>query len=49
MNSILSARSSFADKGTQPLDIVAFVNARANQRWNCFKSDKVAEISYASE
>jgi hypothetical protein len=25
-----------------------FVNARGNQRWNCFKSDKVAEISYAS-
>ncbi|KAK0645879.1 RNA recognition motif 2-domain-containing protein [Cercophora newfieldiana] len=31
-----------------PLDIVDFVNARANQRWNCFKSDKVAEISYAT-
>ncbi|KAK0666174.1 putative meiosis protein [Cercophora samala] len=25
-----------------------FVNARGNQRWNCFKSDKVAEISYAT-
>lgn len=25
------------------------MNARGNQRWNCFKSDKVAEISYASK
>ncbi|CAI0647123.1 unnamed protein product [Colletotrichum noveboracense] len=32
-----------------PLDIIDFVNTRGNQRWNCFKSDKVAEISYASE
>ncbi|KAI1433961.1 RNA recognition motif 2-domain-containing protein [Xylaria sp. CBS 124048] len=32
-----------------PLDIVDFVSARGNQRWNCFKSDKVAEISYASK
>ncbi|KAK3692689.1 RNA recognition motif 2-domain-containing protein, partial [Podospora appendiculata] len=32
-----------------PLDIIDFVNARGNQRWNCFKSDKVAEISYASK
>ncbi|KAI0022039.1 RNA recognition motif 2-domain-containing protein [Xylariomycetidae sp. FL0641] len=31
-----------------PLDIIPFVNARGNQRWNCFKSDKVAEISYAT-
>ncbi|KAK1831709.1 RNA recognition motif 2-domain-containing protein [Podospora conica] len=31
-----------------PLDIIPFVNARANQRWNCFKSDKVAEVSYAT-
>ncbi|KAK4216660.1 RNA recognition motif 2-domain-containing protein [Rhypophila decipiens] len=31
-----------------PLDIIDFVNARANQRWNCFKSDKIAEISYAT-
>ncbi|KAI1638900.1 RNA recognition motif 2-domain-containing protein [Biscogniauxia mediterranea] len=31
-----------------PLDIIDFVKARANQRWNCFKSDKVAEISYAT-
>ncbi|KAI8233902.1 Meiosis protein mei2 [Colletotrichum sp. SAR 10_98] len=31
-----------------PLDIVDFVNTRGNQRWNCFKSDKVAEISYAN-
>ncbi|KAI1185922.1 RNA recognition motif 2-domain-containing protein [Nemania serpens] len=31
-----------------PLDIVDFVGARGNQRWNCFKSDKVAEISYAT-
>ncbi|KAI0395334.1 RNA recognition motif 2-domain-containing protein [Xylariaceae sp. FL0594] len=27
---------------------VQFVSARGNQRWNCFKSDKVAEISYAT-
>ncbi|KAI1777668.1 RNA recognition motif 2-domain-containing protein [Hypoxylon cercidicola] len=31
-----------------PLDIVDFVKARGNQRWNCYKSDKVAEISYAT-
>ncbi|KAK1756242.1 RNA recognition motif 2-domain-containing protein [Echria macrotheca] len=31
-----------------PLHIIDFVNARANQRWNCFKSDKVAEVSYAT-
>ncbi|OHF00555.1 RNA recognition domain-containing protein 2 [Colletotrichum orchidophilum] len=31
-----------------PLDIIDFVNTRGNQRWNCFKSDKVAEISYAT-
>lgn len=31
-----------------PLDIIDFVNARGNQRWNCFKSDKIAEISYAT-
>ncbi|KAK0710905.1 hypothetical protein B0H67DRAFT_493421 [Lasiosphaeris hirsuta] len=28
--------------------LMFFVNARGNQRWNCFKSDKVAEISYAT-
>lgn len=32
-----------------PLDIIDFVNRRANKRWNCFRSDKVAEISYASK
>lgn len=31
-----------------PLDIIDFVNSRGNQRWNCFKSDKIAEISYAT-
>lgn len=31
-----------------PLDIIDFAKARGNQRWNCFKSDKVAEISYAT-
>ncbi|KAF4587563.1 meiosis protein MEI2 [Ophiocordyceps camponoti-floridani] len=31
-----------------PLDIIDFVDSRGNQRWNCFKSDKVAEISYAT-
>ncbi|EGY15432.1 uncharacterized protein VDAG_06596 [Verticillium dahliae VdLs.17] len=30
------------------INFVDFVNARGNQRWNCFKSDKVAEISYAT-
>ena len=29
--------------------IVPFVLARAGKRWNCFASDKVAEVSYASE
>ncbi|KAM0340334.1 hypothetical protein ACHAPU_010547 [Fusarium lateritium] len=28
--------------------IIDFVEARANKRWNCFKSDKVAEVSYAT-
>ncbi|KAK5061355.1 hypothetical protein LTR84_007897 [Exophiala bonariae] len=28
--------------------IPSFVIARAGQRWNCFNSDKVAEISYAT-
>ncbi|TQW04390.1 hypothetical protein V2A60_007055 [Cordyceps javanica] len=32
----------------KPLDIIDFVEARGNQRWNCFKSDKVAEVSYAT-
>ncbi|KAF5984853.1 meiosis mei2 [Fusarium coicis] len=27
--------------------IIDFFQARANKRWNCFRSDKVAEISYA--
>lgn len=31
-----------------PLDIIDFVNSRGNQKWNCFKSDKIAEISYAT-
>ncbi|KXX78660.1 Meiosis protein mei2 [Madurella mycetomatis] len=30
------------------LTVRQFVNARGSQRWNCFKSDKVAEISYAT-
>ncbi|XP_044718024.1 RNA recognition motif domain-containing protein [Hirsutella rhossiliensis] len=30
------------------INFVDFVDARGNQRWNCFKSDKVAEISYAT-
>lgn len=29
--------------------IIPFVLARAGKRWNCFASDKVAEVSYASE
>lgn len=32
-----------------PLDIIDFSNARNNRRWNCFRSDKIAEISYASK
>ncbi|KAG8676731.1 hypothetical protein FPOAC2_02839 [Fusarium poae] len=28
--------------------IIDFVRARANKRWNCFRSDKVAEVSYAT-
>ncbi|KAF5642903.1 meiosis mei2 [Fusarium tjaetaba] len=28
--------------------IIDFFQARANKRWNCFRSDKVAEISYAT-
>ncbi|KAJ9272213.1 hypothetical protein DTO212C5_1718 [Paecilomyces variotii] len=31
-----------------PIDIIDFVNARSGRNWNCFNSDKVAEISYAS-
>ncbi|PYI10899.1 meiosis protein MEI2 [Aspergillus sclerotiicarbonarius CBS 121057] len=31
-----------------PIDIIDFVNARAGRTWNCFNSDKVAEVSYAS-
>src|ERR1700712_3239508 len=29
--------------------IVPFVLARAGKRWNCFASDKIAEVSYASK
>jgi len=32
-----------------PLSIVPFAKARSGQKWNLFHSDKVAEISYASE
>ncbi|KAH8683273.1 RNA recognition motif 2-domain-containing protein [Tricladium varicosporioides] len=31
-----------------PLDIINFVLARSNQKWHRFKSDKVAEVSYAT-
>ncbi|KAM3073807.1 hypothetical protein ACMFMG_008430 [Clarireedia jacksonii] len=31
-----------------PLDIIDFVLARSNQKWHRFKSDKVAEVSYAT-
>ncbi|OXV06476.1 hypothetical protein Egran_05756 [Elaphomyces granulatus] len=31
-----------------PIDIIDFVKARAGRTWNCFNSDKVAEISYAT-
>lgn len=31
-----------------PVDIVPFVMIRSNQKWHRFKSDKVAEVSYAT-
>ncbi|RAL07720.1 putative meiosis protein MEI2 [Aspergillus homomorphus CBS 101889] len=31
-----------------PIDIIDFVNTRAGRTWNCFNSDKVAEVSYAT-
>ncbi|CRG88745.1 Meiosis protein mei2 [Talaromyces islandicus] len=31
-----------------PIDIIDFVQARAGRTWNCFNSDKVAEVSYAT-
>ncbi|KAL2830632.1 RNA recognition motif 2-domain-containing protein [Aspergillus pseudoustus] len=31
-----------------PIDIIDFVKARAGRTWNCFNSDKVAEVSYAT-
>ncbi|KAF8866010.1 hypothetical protein BDZ45DRAFT_381491 [Acephala macrosclerotiorum] len=31
-----------------PLDIILFVKAIANRRWEDFKSDKIAEVSYAT-
>ncbi|KAM5439648.1 hypothetical protein MferCBS31731_004404 [Microsporum ferrugineum] len=31
-----------------PIDIIDFAKARAGRSWNCFNSDKVAEISYAT-
>ncbi|PYH98926.1 putative meiosis protein MEI2 [Aspergillus ellipticus CBS 707.79] len=31
-----------------PIDIIDFVNARSGRTWNCFNSDKVAEVSYAT-
>ena len=31
-----------------PWHIVDFVKARAGRRWNCFSSDKIAEVSYAT-
>ncbi|CAG8971934.1 hypothetical protein HYALB_00003269 [Hymenoscyphus albidus] len=31
-----------------PIDIITFVEARSNQKWHRFKSDKVAEVSYAT-
>ncbi|KAK2767901.1 hypothetical protein FQN53_006441 [Emmonsiellopsis sp. PD_33] len=31
-----------------PIDIIDFASARAGNSWNCFNSDKVAEISYAT-
>ena len=34
---------------TDAQSIVPFVLARAGKRWNCFASDKIAEVSYASK
>lgn len=31
-----------------PLHIIEFINARANQKWYRFRSQKVAEVSYAT-
>ncbi|KAL2809025.1 RNA recognition motif 2-domain-containing protein [Aspergillus granulosus] len=31
-----------------PIDIIDFIIARAGRTWNCFSSDKVAEVSYAT-
>ncbi|KEY82694.1 meiosis protein MEI2 [Aspergillus fumigatus] len=31
-----------------PIDIIDFVKTRAGRSWNCFNSDKVAEVSYAT-
>ncbi|OJD22245.1 hypothetical protein ACJ73_06408 [Blastomyces percursus] len=31
-----------------PIDIINFAKARAGHTWNCFNSDKIAEISYAT-
>ncbi|RAL60197.1 hypothetical protein DID88_000818 [Monilinia fructigena] len=31
-----------------PVDIVPFVMIRSNQKWHRFKSDKIAEVSYAT-
>ncbi|KAI1180062.1 RNA recognition motif 2-domain-containing protein [Nemania sp. FL0916] len=30
------------------LDIIDFVHARANRLWDCYKSEKIAEVSYAT-
>ncbi|PCG92691.1 RNA recognition motif 2 [Penicillium occitanis (nom. inval.)] len=43
-NSVGYAFINFED----PLDIIDFVEARAGHTWNCFNSDKVAEVSYAT-
>ncbi|OJJ38553.1 hypothetical protein ASPWEDRAFT_168455 [Aspergillus wentii DTO 134E9] len=32
-----------------PIDIIDFINVRSGRTWNCFNSDKVAEVSYASK
>jgi hypothetical protein len=33
----------------QVTNVSQFVEARAGHTWNCFNSDKVAEVSYASK
>ncbi|EFW22537.1 meiosis protein MEI2 [Coccidioides posadasii str. Silveira] len=40
--------TSFGNVGYAFINFEDFANARAGRTWNCFNSDKVAEISYAT-